>query len=71
MDLARAPRRARSNTRKKGSGYENETNHEIDYIIIHVFSSHNGTRKLKRLSIYTLNRNFSSRCNMQLQKRQL
>ena len=24
MDLARAPRRARSNARKKGSGYENE-----------------------------------------------
>jgi hypothetical protein len=24
MDLARAPRRARSNARKKGSGYEND-----------------------------------------------
>jgi hypothetical protein len=27
MDLARAPRRARSNARKKGSGYENAQQH--------------------------------------------
>ena len=31
MDLARAPRRARSNARKKGSGYENGTRREFSF----------------------------------------